>query len=188
MIRFYKVRDVKSSARNAGADMGFDYFVPNYSEQFVAELKEINKYSDYPKEMVEALGLNSGSLISITENGIDVPPNSQVRIPSGIKTRFPENIGLIYTDKSGTALKKHLKVTSKAIDHSYTGEANIVMTNIGQFPVHINFGEKIVQAVPYVIDYKEHTVDSAETMTEEKFYEGFVTERGDGAFGSTGTN
>ena len=60
------------------------------------------------------------------------------------------------------------------------------MTNIGQFPVHINFGEKIVQAVPYVIDYKEHTVDSAETMTEEKFYEGFVTERNDGAFGSTG--
>jgi dUTPase len=62
------------------------------------------------------------------------------------------------------------------------------MTNIGQFPVHINFGEKIVQAVPYVIDYKEHTVDSPETMTEEKFYEGFTTERGDGAFGSTGTN
>ncbi len=188
MIKFYKVRDVKSPTRNAGADMGFDYFVPNYSEEFMTELKEINKYSDYPKEMVEALELNSGSLISITENGIDVPPNSQVRIPSGIKTRFPENIGLIYTDKSGTALKKHLKVTSKAIDHSYTGEANIVMTNIGQFPVHINYGEKIVQAVPYVIDYEEHTVDSTETMTEEKFYEGFVTERGDGAFGSTGTN
>ena len=188
MIRFYKVRDVKSPARNAGADMGFDYFVPNYSEQFVAELKEINKYSDYPKEMVEALNLNSGSLVSITENGIDVPPSSQVRIPSGIKTRFPENIGLIYTDKSGIAFKKHLEVTSKAIDHSYTGEANIVMTNIGKFPVHINFGEKIVQAVPYVIDYKEHTVDSAETMTEEKFYEGLVTERNANGFGSTGIN
>ena len=111
MIKFYKVRDVKSPARNAGADMGFDYFVPNYSEEFMTELKEINKYSDYPKEMVEALELNSGSLISITENGIDVPPNSQVRIPSGIKTRFPENIGLVYTDKNSitTNISSYIK-------------------------------------------------------------------------------
>ena len=186
MIRFYKIRDVKSPARNAGADMGFDYFVPNYSEEFCNELKEVNKYSDYPEEMVKALNLNSGSLLSITENGIDIPPNSQVRIPSGIKTRFPENIGLVYTDKSGTALKKHLIVTSKAIDHSYTGEANIVMTNVGRFPVHVNYGEKIVQAVPYLIDYKEHTIDSTETMTEEAFYEGFETTRNANGFGSTG--
>ena len=62
------------------------------------------------------------------------------------------------------------------------------MTNIGKFPVHINYGEKLTQAVPYVIDHEKHTVDSAETMTEEEFYKDFVTERGSGSFGSTGTN
>ena len=39
-IQFTKIRDVKSPARANANDAGTDFFIPYYTEQFLADLKE----------------------------------------------------------------------------------------------------------------------------------------------------
>ena len=38
-VRFTKIRNVKSPSRNQG-DAGSDFYVPEYSEEFIKDLKE----------------------------------------------------------------------------------------------------------------------------------------------------
>ena len=104
-----------------------------------------------------------------------------VNIPSGIKVRVPENTALIVKNKSGQALKKGLQVGACVIDEDYQGEIHIHVRNIGLDVVEIKPGEKLVQVLIIPIIYLEPELVNDEDLFEE------TTIRGDGAFGSTGT-
>ena len=162
MFKFCKVRDVKSPNRANPTDAGIDFFVPEWSQEFVNDLREKNP------------GLY------ITEDGIFLPPLARVLIPAGIKTLFPDYHALIAFDKSGIASKCGLTLLAKVIDSPYRGELHINLVNVSKAEQVIKFGQKITQFVLIPISCSipdEMPVDE---------YERNETSRGSGGFGSTG--
>lgn len=167
MIKFLKIRDVKSPIRDLG-NAGIDVFVPNYSKEFFNDLTEKN-----PR-------------LTITDTRIFLKPQESVLIPLGLKTYFDQNLALELANKSGVASKKKLFVGASVVDSSYQGEIHAHLVNVGNETQTIEFGEKITQIIPRVICIDELDVYDLGTTSEE-FYGGTTSTRGEGGFGSTGT-
>ena len=108
-------------------------------------------------------------------------PGQSVCIPSGIKADVPSGYALIAFNKSGVALKKCLDVGACVVDEDYQGEIHLHLTNVGKDKVFLEAGEKIVQFLLLPVNYAD-----VEMVPEEKLFE-VETVRGDGGFGSTGT-
>lgn len=165
MIEFLKIRDVKDPKRNFG-DAGIDIFMPEYTEQFINDLKEFNLELIYTKD-----------------KGIFIRAHEDIAIPVGIKSKFDSNLSLVACNKSGICRKTKLITGAKVIDSTYQGEWIVHLINTGNTNVWLPFGTKIVQFVPfYIYDKKFNVYDN---MTEDQFYIE-KTSRGAGSFGSTG--
>ena len=107
IIKFTKVRDVKSPVRGTSQAAGIDFFVPNYSPTFLVDLIKKNPF-------VECSIENDTMCIVI-------PANGRVLIPSGIKTFMNPDSALIGANKSGVASKKGLVFGAHVIDSDYSG-------------------------------------------------------------------
>jgi dUTP pyrophosphatase len=108
-------------------------------------------------------------------------PGQSILIPSGLKINVPENHAFIAFNKSGVATKKGLQVGACVIDEDYQGEVHIHLVNVGDIGQVIKPGDKIIQCVLLPVVY-----ESVEMVTSESdLWEGKVTERGEGGFGST---
>lgn len=166
MVEFLKIRKVKDPQRDLG-NAGIDVFVPDYSEGYMSDLKAKNPDLD------------------ITDLRILVKPQESVLIPLGLKTKFGPELALEAANKSGVATKKKLFVGASVVDSSYQGEVHAHFVNVGKEDQVIQYGDKIVQFIPRVIDYGAIGITCG--ATSEKFYGGEVTSRGEGGFGSTGT-
>lgn len=114
---------------------------------------------------------------------IVINPGEMAFIPSGIKANVPEGHALVAMNKSGVAVKKSLLVGACVIDEDYQGEMHIDVKNVGSEPQTINPGDKIIQLVCLPVNY----VPVEEVGSEDELFEGVVTARGEGGFGSTGT-
>jgi dUTP pyrophosphatase len=112
---------------------------------------------------------------------IHILPGEYVCIPSGIKVKFDEHYALIAFNKSGISLKKNLQVGASIVDSDYQGEIHLHLINIGTTAQQISPGDKIIQFVylPTV------PVNLEEVNSLEELYP-TQSERGEGAFGSTG--
>lgn len=163
---FLKIRDVKRPQRKAG-DAGIDFFVPEKNDKFIADLKEANKEKE----------------LKLENDRIVLDPNKDVLIPSGIKSKFGNNLALIAFNKSGVAVKKNLICGACVIDSSYQGEIHLHLINVGDKVQVINFGEKILQFVPVKIE--NEPINIKEDIPEDEFYT-TKSDRGAGGFGSTG--
>jgi dUTP pyrophosphatase len=113
---------------------------------------------------------------------VEIKPSETVKVSVGIKTEIPEGyVGLIFA-RSGLATKQDLAPANKVavIDSDYRGEWFIPLHNHGTKTRTIANGERIAQVIflPYP-KVKFSTVD-VQSLSE--------TDRGDGGFGSTGTN
>jgi len=105
-------------------------------------------------------------------------------IPSGIKANVPEGHMLVAFNKSGVAVKKSLLVGACIIDEDYQGEIHIDVKNVGHGPQVLNPGDKIIQLVCVPVNYVEVEL----VPSEYALFGGNITERGEGAMGSTGDN
>lgn len=176
MIEFLVTGDGIAPKR-ADGDAGFDFYVPKYSEA-----------------LVEEISLKSHRIVStitVKENGEDVTkiklsPHEDVLIPSYVYSKLPHNIALVAKNKSGVATKQKLDVGACVVDHSYQGTIHIHVRNDSNVDQLIEFGKKIVQFVPLVIDDSPCVVKT--DMTPEEFFKGIATDRGSGGFGSTTLN
>ena len=117
----------------------------------------------------------------------DFPENLQVigageryLIPSGIKANVPTGHALIAMNKSGVATRKTLIVGACVVDSDYQGEIHMHLINVGNYPVKVTAGEKLVQ---FLLVPVHHC--SVVEVEEERLFE-FETVRGAGGFGSTG--
>lgn len=164
MIEFIKTRNVKDPVRNAAENAGIDVFIPE-RDSFTEE---------------EASNFGPGVVIS--GNKIIVRPFCDIVIPAGIKSKFPNNIALVANNKSGIATKKKLIKGAQVIDSSYQGEWHIHLINTSDKSQTLEFGQKIVQFVPYLIDASDIVVSN---QSEEEFFTE-KTDRGASGFGSTG--
>lgn len=162
MVKFAKVRDVKSPERGTAKSAGIDFFIPN----------------DFTKTVVN--------------------PGEDVLIPSGIKAQLPEHYMLMAAEKSGVVTSKQacekigrkpkfgafnsvIILGAKIVDEDYQGEIHIHLVNVGKDSIRLLPGMKIAQFILVPVSY-----DGLEEVPEKELFEK-VSERGDGGFGSTGS-
>jgi len=90
---------------------------------------------------------------------------------------------LIHSDfnscpRSGLAVKHHIDIGAGVVDEDYRGNLGVVMFNHASVDFEVKAGDRIAQLVCERIAYP----DIQELPSLD------VTERGEGGFGSTGTN
>lgn len=172
MIKFFKEPgyEVKSPARDNG-NAGIDFYIPSANKVFADAFAVKNE--------------TTGAKLDETAGTITIPPHSDANIPSGIRSRFDADTGLIAVNKSGIAMKKKLVCGACLIDPNYQGIIHCHMINTSDKEVVLECGTKIVQFVPYKFDTTAiETV--VKGMSYDEFYKDFEFDnRGDGAFGST---
>ena len=168
-IKFTKVRDVKSPVRGTSQAAGIDFFVPNFSSEFLVDLIKKNPFVK----------------CSIDDDNmhICIPANGKVLIPSGIKTFMSTDSALIGANKSGIASKKGLVFGAHVIDSDYSGEIHINVINTTSNDVIVSSGEKLIQFIhtPVILS----SLEEIDTPEYEDLHLNSV--RGEGGFGSTGT-
>lgn len=166
MIDFLKVRNVKDPIWNFNENAGIDFYIPE-KDSFTSE--ELEKF---------------GPNVTINGNCIYIKPFSDVKIPAGIKSKFPKNVGLLAVNKSGVATNKKLVVGACLIDTSYQGEWHIHLINTSDVDQCLEFGTKCVQFMPLML----YTDGCTVTTDVENFFTE-TTNRGDRGFGEgTGIN
>lgn len=112
-----------------------------------------------------------------TPIAVEILPMQRVQMRTGIAFEIPDGyVGLIW-DKSGLSHKKGLKLLGGVVDSGYRGEVLVGAVNLGQEKITFEAGEKVAQML---IQKVEHPLlVEVDELTD--------TERGEGAFGSTGT-
>ena len=119
-------------------------------------------------------------LYACLDADVTIAPGESVFIPTGLAMEIPKNCaGLIYA-RSGLACKRGLAPANKVgvVDSDYRGEFLVVLHNHSDACQTISHGERIAQLM--VIPFVAVEVHTVEELTE--------SQRGDGGFGSTGTN
>lgn len=109
-----------------------------------------------------------------------IAPNSAAVIGTGISIALPINTVLSIYSRSGHGFKNNVRLSNCVgkIDSDYRGEIKVSLFNDSDTEFEVKKGARIAQcAVDHVIPVNWIQVDS---LNE--------TERGDGGFGSTGTN
>ena len=176
-IQFTKIRNVKSPNRAHSHDAGTDFFIPEYSEEFLKDLKAKNTANKLQYILDGEDGENSNYTLRII-----VPAGEQINIPSGIKVNIlDKNTYLEANNKSGIASKYHLVVGACVVDADYQGEVHLNLLNVGNTDIELVSGMKIVQFIhKYYIDtnWEEISVDEYNNLDK--------TSRSDGGFGSSG--
>lgn len=165
--------DVKKPEREYG-NAGIDFFIPNHTDAFVKAFNE--------KNLIENASL------FVNEKGesfIRIEPHGRANIPSGIRSRICVNVALEAHNKSGIATKHGLVFGASTVDASYQGIIHISLINTTNKAVELPLGMKVVQFIPRIIDISE--IEVYDNISFEEFYKDFEhTNRGEGAFGSTG--
>ncbi|PIW97244.1 dUTP diphosphatase [Candidatus Kaiserbacteria bacterium CG_4_8_14_3_um_filter_38_9] len=111
-----------------------------------------------------------------TTKRVTLLPGEHISVPTGIAVQIPDGyVGLIW-DKSGLSHKAGLKTLGGVIDAGYRGEILVGILNTSDKTYIFEVGQKIAQMLIQKVEYPE-IVEVAELDN---------TERGDGAFGSTG--
>ena len=122
--------------------------------------------------------------------GLDVRANSdqpillhpfeRALVKTGLFLEIPLGYECQVRPRSGLALKKGITVLNSpgTIDADYRGEVGVILINLSQETVVIESGERIAQLIFAKVEQAEW--NEVEALSE--------TERGEGGFGSTGTN
>lgn len=136
----------------------------------------------YIKKMHEAAVLPS--FAHATDAGMDlcasvditILPGERASVPTGIAMHIPDgHVGLIW-DKSGISQKGGLKTLGGVVDAGYRGEVFVGLYNTGKEAYSFTAGQKVAQMLIQKIEQPEiEVVDSLDD-----------SDRGEGAFGSTG--
>lgn len=182
-MQFIKTRDVKDPVRNVNENAGIDFYVPAYCYQFRQDLLAKNTSMKAPRTKVSEFFTRLFRKTYIDLGGtIHIAPHKDVIIPTGIRSKFENNLALIANNKSGIATKKKLIFGASVIDNSYQGEWHGHMINTSNSYQTVECGQKIIQFIPHVISTSAVEVLD---LTAEEFYTE-KTSRGEGWQGSTG--
>lgn len=173
-IQICKTRNVKTPVRGTSVAAGLDFFIPH--DLTAADMDRMfNKTGHVLNYTVGPDGFVSEFVVK---------PGQSACIPSGIKAKLPHGYCMEFHNKSGVACKKSLLAGSCLIDEDYQGEWHIDVHNVSSTnAAYIFAGDKIAQFVMYKVEYPAVEVVS----TEAELFANTESERGEGAFGSTGT-
>ncbi len=113
----------------------------------------------------------------------EVLPNQSVLVPTGLKFGVPHGYMLQVMNRSSVAAKRGLVVGAHVIDSGYDGEVFINLHNVGSRSQEIYHGDKIAQLVMIpIVPFRAY-----EILDDQLYVQPItISNRGDGALGSTG--
>lgn len=153
---FYaRTRTVKQPERGTSRSAGIDFFMPEFTDDFLNDLIDKN-----PNYSTLRPGNYSYYIIK-PEKKILIAPHERLMIPSGIKIRGHENIAINAHNKSGVGTKKGFDMLACVIG------STIIETNKGNFPADV-LTKKFVKDNNILI--KSYT----EAGVEYKEFSGFI--------------
>jgi dUTP pyrophosphatase len=136
------------------------------------QIKKIHPDAKIPHfALVGDVGMDLYSVADVV-----IKPGERVSCPTGIAIKTPDGYAALIWDKSGPSHKFGIKTLGGVFDSNYVGEYLIGLINLGKENFEIKNGQKIAQVIFQKIENPE-----IEEVTELE-----QTNRGDGAFGSTG--
>ncbi|MGL6098904.1 MAG: dUTP diphosphatase [Fusobacteriaceae bacterium] len=111
---------------------------------------------------------------------IVLKPGQRVLVPTGIKLAAPAGYEVQVRPRSGLAYKNGITVlnTPGCVDADYRGDIGVILINLSQEDFVIQPKERIAQIMLNEIPQMNFKIVSTLSSTE----------RGEGGFGSTGTN
>ena len=114
------------------------------------------------------------------EAAVVVPPGGRALIPTGIAIALPQGYEGQVRPRSGLAARHGITVLNApgTVDADYRGEIQVVLANLGGEPFAVSRGMRIAQLIIAPVQQ----VTLVETVTLDS------SARGQGGFGSTGTN
>lgn len=176
-VQFTKSRNVKTPVRANRHDAGTDFFVPFYDQQFIEDMLIKNKDN---RIFFRPITDENNTVVDME---FVIPAGEQINIPSGIHVWILDKSTFLQaTNKSGVASKFHLDVMANTIDADYQGEVHINLSNNGNTEITIKTGQKLVQFI-----HKEYIDTEWEEISTEDYAKIDVSDRGAGAFASTGS-
>ena len=107
---------------------------------------------------------------------VQISAGEKVAIRTGLRFAIPRGYAGFVWDKSGLAVKHHLKTMAGVLDSNYRGELLVVLTNLGKETYDVDKGSKIAQLV--IKPVASPGIEEGEIVDE--------TDRGEGGFGSSG--
>ena len=116
--------------------------------------------------------------------GITIQAGGSALLATGLRFGVPHGYMLQAMNRSGVAANRSLVVGAHVIDSGYDGEVFINLHNIGTISQLVKAGSKIAQLVMIpVVPFR-----ALETHNDDLYnwYPITISERGDGALGSTG--
>jgi deoxyuridine 5'-triphosphate nucleotidohydrolase len=173
ILNYTRTRSVKEPTRANKNDAGIDFYVPNFTPDFINDLKIKN-----PNISSIMPGSHSYYIIE-NEKKILIGAHERILIPSGIKIKGHEGIALNAHNKSGVGSKKGLDRLAEVVDEGYQGEIHINLVNTSNYMIEILEGEKIVQWLEVHVDNST----LVEVSQDELFPE--ISDRGANGFGSS---
>ena len=144
------------------------------------ELKRLAHGADLPLPAYQsdlAAGLD---LLAAVDEPLLLEPGKRALVPTGLAMAIPAGYEGQVRPRSGLAAKNGVTVlnTPGTIDADYRGEVKVILINLGEDAFTVERGARIAQLIIAPIHQAE--IVGVETLSE--------TARGDGGFGSTGTN
>lgn len=130
-------------------------------------------------QSADAAGLDLFAAVP-AESAVVIPPGGRALIPTGIAIALPQGYEGQVRPRSGLAARHGITVLNApgTVDADYRGEIQVVLANLGSEPFAVSRGTRIAQLIIAPVQQ----VTLVETVTLDS------TVRGQGGFGSTGTN
>ena len=119
-------------------------------------------------------------LLAAVAETVVLAPGASALIPTGVAIQLPSGFEAQVRPRSGLAVKHGVTILNSpgTIDADYRGEIGVILINHGDEPFTVTRGMRIAQMVV-------QPVIGAQWREVEALDE---TDRGDGGFGSTGTD
>ena len=141
---------------------------------FPLRVKKISKDAKLPiKGSTHAAGYD----LCASEDAI-LAPQSRLLIATGLSMAIPHGYYGRIAPRSGLAVKNFIDVGAGVIDSDYRGEVKVLLFNFAKEEFKVLTGDRIAQLIIELVCATE--IVETDDLDE--------TERGDGGFGSTGTN
>jgi dUTP pyrophosphatase len=143
-------------------------------------LKQLPHAKDLPLPAY-ATPLSAGmDLLAAVSDPLTIAPQMTALVPTGLSLALPAGFEAQVRPRSGLALKNGVTVLNSpgTVDADYRGEIGVILINHSSTPFTIERGMRIAQMV--IAKHEMIEWNMVETLEQ--------TERGEGGFGSTGTN
>ncbi|MGB1932699.1 MAG: dUTP diphosphatase [Flavobacteriales bacterium] len=143
------------------------------------QVKVINK-SKHSLPQYETIASAGMDVRANIDQAITLAPLGRSLVKTGLFVEIPIGYEIQVRPRSGLAFKKGITVLNSpgTIDADYRGEIGVLLVNLSSEPFVIEDGERIAQLV--LASHEQASWQEVEILGD--------TDRGQGGFGSTGTN